>query len=416
MPVPQITIDQFGIHVPPFTAILNGIVEDYQSIYGADVYVNSDSQDGQFLGLLATAVDDTYAGVLAAYNAFSPATAQGVGLSTVVKINGIEREVPTNSTAVVTVIGQANTTITNGRVQDKLQNTWNLPASVLIPAAGQINVTATAVNPGALQAAPNTLTTIANPQPGWQTVTNPQAAVVGAPVQTDAQLRITQSQSTMIPSISLNQSLQGQLLDLPGVTLAQVFENDTNVVDPTTGIPGSAISCVVAGGQVQDIINVIGTSKGQGVGTYGNTVGTFIDTAGTNRQISYFVPNQVPIACQVTLSPLTGFTTDIQAQIAAVISAYGNTLGLSQNVRRTRVFVPANLSGPAAVNFFQAALGGTFAAAVVASQAASMTYEIVDVQLSRDGAAVSDADVVLAFNEISTWAPPQVQFVIQDDD
>jgi uncharacterized phage protein gp47/JayE len=410
--IPTVSISAAGISKPAFADVLAGLVAAYQGIYGADVYIDPDSQDGQFLGILATAIDDANAVAVAVYNAFSPATAQGAGLSTVVKINGIERDDPTFSTAVVTVVGQAGVVITNGVISDAFAIPWTLPSSVTIPLVGQIDVTATCTEPGAIPALPGTLTGIVTQTPGWQTVTNAEAATPGDPVETDAQLRIRQSQSTAIPAQSIADGLRGALLDLPGVQGAQVFENDTDIVD-ADGIPSNAIACVVAGGNLQDIVNTIGVKKGQGVGTYGNTTGYYTDTAGTPRQVAYFVPNQIPIGVQVTLKPLTGFTTDVQNQIAQIVANTVNMLPWGDDVVRTRLYVPANLSGSAAIQYFLAQYGNDYPSALAAMAAAGLTFELVDVQISRDGQAPADADVSLLFYEEPVCEATFVQFVLQ---
>ena len=92
---PIVTIDATGAHRPSLATCLSYFTTGYSAIYGSDVYLGSDSQDGELLGLLASAVDDANAMAVATYNAYSPGTAQGTGLSSNVKINGILRNVPT---------------------------------------------------------------------------------------------------------------------------------------------------------------------------------------------------------------------------------------------------------------------------------------------------------------------------------
>ncbi len=99
------TIDQNGITVPAYADILTYLKDAYRTIYGADVYLEPDSQDGQLLAIFAAAINDANAMAAAVYNAFSPATAQGVGLSSVVKINGIARAVASFSTVDVLIVG-----------------------------------------------------------------------------------------------------------------------------------------------------------------------------------------------------------------------------------------------------------------------------------------------------------------------
>jgi uncharacterized phage protein gp47/JayE len=163
-------IDQFGVSAPSYDEILTSLQNSYRSIYGADIYIEPDSQDAQFLAILAILLKDKNDSTIAVYNAFSPSTAQGVGLSSVVKINGIRRLVPTFSSAVVTLVGSAGTVINGGVVGDTIAGSmWNLPATVVIPLSGEIDVTAVCITAGAILAGPNTITRIMTPTPGWQT-------------------------------------------------------------------------------------------------------------------------------------------------------------------------------------------------------------------------------------------------------
>ena len=92
------TIDANGVSAPSFADILSYLQAQYRAIFGDDVYLGNDSQDGQFLGIVAKAIHDSNSALVAAYNSFSPATGQGNGLSNNVKINGLARLVASNST------------------------------------------------------------------------------------------------------------------------------------------------------------------------------------------------------------------------------------------------------------------------------------------------------------------------------
>jgi hypothetical protein len=121
-------VDETGIHSPAFTDVLSYLQGKVQAIFGSDVYLGNDSADGQLLGIFAQAIYDTNSMAIAVYNSYSPSTAVGVGLSSVVKINGLIAGIPTNSTATVQVIGVAGTIISGGIVRDANSNQWNLPS------------------------------------------------------------------------------------------------------------------------------------------------------------------------------------------------------------------------------------------------------------------------------------------------
>jgi hypothetical protein len=88
-----ITVDGSGISGMSFGQVLAWYQDQYRSIYGQDIYIEPDSQDGQWIGIQALAVKDLIDSAIAVYNDFSPATAQGAGLSSVVKVNGIRKHI-----------------------------------------------------------------------------------------------------------------------------------------------------------------------------------------------------------------------------------------------------------------------------------------------------------------------------------
>jgi hypothetical protein len=158
-----------GVTAPSFADVLAGLQAAVRAIYGSDIYIAPDSKDGQFLALLAQAISDANAAAIAVRADFAPGSAQGAGLSSVVKVNGLARLVASYSTAVGLVVGQVGTVINNGTVKDANGNLWNLPSVVTIPPAGQISVTVTAQQLGALAAGAGTINAIATPVLGWQT-------------------------------------------------------------------------------------------------------------------------------------------------------------------------------------------------------------------------------------------------------
>lgn len=387
MATPICTIDQTGIHRPTLATVLAWAVAQFQAIYGTDVSLDSSTQDGEMVGLLASAIDDTNAMAVQAYNAFSPSTSQGTGLSSVVKINGIARAIPSYSSAQLLLVGVATTIITSGQVSDASGVVWNLPVSVVIPQAGQITATATCATLGSIPAAANTINVIVNTQPGWQTATNLTAATLGGPVEVDAQLRVRQSKSTMNSSTGLVQGLEGAILALGGVNRARVYSNTDNVPD-INNIPGHTIAAVVEGGNITSILNTIMAKKG-GCGTYGSVVGTVVDIYGVAAKVAYFPDVAVPITVNININQIQAFTTDIIATIKNSVATFINALGIGNNVQLTRLYPSVYLGG--ALN--------------------STTYEVMSITLSRGGAAAA-ADIAIAYTEIATCVPTAITVTV----
>lgn len=319
------TIDANGITAPTYADIFAWIQQKYESIYGTDAYLDPDSQDGQMLGVFSKAISDVNSVCIGVYNSFSPSKAVGAALSSNVKINGLQREVSSYSTADLLCVGSNGTTITNGIVKDENNYQWALPASVEIPSAGEVTVTATCTTIGAIAAPAGTISQIGTPTRGWQSVTNPADAAVGAPVELDPALRQRQTVSTALPSQTVLEGIVGAIENIAGVTQCVPYENDTNVTD-SNGIPPKNISLVIEGGDATAIANAIAVKKTPGGGTYGTTTIVVTNRYGMPININFFRPVDAPISAVVSYKALPGYTTAVGEAIQDAIAAYVNSV------------------------------------------------------------------------------------------
>lgn len=338
------TIDASGIGAPDYQTILSTLTGYFRQIYGEDAYLEADSKDGQMLSIFALALHDANNSAIAVYNSFSPATAQGRALESNVKINGIKKSAASRSTVDVRVTGQVGTIIANGIVRDSSGNSWSLPPTVVIGLNGEVIATATSRVDGAIIALPGEVNAIGTPTRGWQSVTNPAAATPGRAIETDADLRIRQSQSVALPSRTVLDGILGAITSLPGVKRARPYENDSNQPDEH-GIPGHSIAIVVDGGDAKAIASTIALKKTPGAGTYGTTSIAVKDKNGMTQNVNFFRKADVAVYAQVELKPLMGYTSDIGEEIKAAIADYINNIDIGEPVRIHRLYLPANLNG-----------------------------------------------------------------------
>lgn len=378
MSIPVLTIDSTGAHLPDYETVRAWVVSQFQAIYGADIYVEPDSQDGQLIALFAQSIHDANSAGLAAYNSRGPSTAQGEGLSSIVKINGITRQVATYSTVDLRIVGEVGTIINGGIATDDSGNRWVLPAVVVIPVAGEITVTAMAAVIGAITALAGTVTSIQTPTRGWQTVNNPADAEPGSPVETDAALRARQSISTEMPALTPAQSLKAAIAAILGVTRVQVYENDTDAVD-ANGQPAHSLAPVIEGGDSNTIANTIAVKKNVGAGTFGGTAISINDSAGIPRAIRFSRPTNVEIQFAITIKALPGYSAPRSTAIKDAVIAWLAGENIGDDVIYTRTFLPANLYGDP--------LQG------------AGTFQIMSLTMRRDANPFAAADINIAFNE-----------------
>ncbi|EBL9192286.1 hypothetical protein DDG04_25895 [Salmonella enterica] len=386
------TVTAEGISAPDYQTILDTLTSYFQQIYGSDAYLEPDSKDGQMVALVALAVHDANNTAIAVYNCFSPATGYGAALTSNVKINGIARKGATNSTVDLLLTGTAGTTITNGTVKDTNNVIWRLPASVVIGVDGTVTVTAICSNSGAIAALAGTITTINTPTRGWTSVTNPAAATVGAPAETDAELRIRQGQSVAIPSITPFEGVDGAIANIAGVTRHKLYENDTGKTDGN-GLPPHSISAIVDGGDVTEIARTIRGNKGQGVRTWGKTSVTVPDKYGNPHIISFSRPTDVPVYGKITLTVFAGYTSQIGVQIQQAVADYINRLMIGDQVLLSRIYSPANLG--------------------VVSGGNARYYDIQELLIGKSPEAVAAANINIAYDESASCKPENIIITVE---
>jgi uncharacterized phage protein gp47/JayE len=382
------TISSEGVSVPSYNGINQSLKALFQQIYGSDIYVESDSQDGQLIGIIAQAVDDTNMAIVDTYNSLSPSTAQGAALSSRVKINGIMRDISSFSVVELTIVGQANTPINNGIATDGTYK-WDLPATVTIPTGGSVTVQATCETAGAINALPNTITKILTPTRGWQTVNNAAAAIPGNAVETDAALRARQAISTGLPSQTVMEAIVASVAAVKGVIRYEGFENDTGTTD-VNGIPAHSISIVVEGGTDADIATAIADKKTPGTGTYGTTSYQVIDSVGIPNTINFYRPTTRTIQVTVNATALTGYVSSTGTALIQAVSDYINSLAIGEDVYLSKIYVPANLNG----------------------SSLETTYNVTSITIGVDGGTQSSADIPIAFNEVASSVIADITLVV----
>lgn len=372
-------IDDAGLHIPTYADIRDDLVEQFKSIYGQDIYLENDSQDYQMISVFALKTYDTMQLLQIVYNNHSPKTAVGTGLDSLVKLNGIRRKEASHSTCEVTLTGTAGTSIAAGVVEDESGNQWTLPENIVLHDS-TIQVTATCVPLGAIEAAAGTINKIVNPQKGWTAVTNNDAAVPGGPVETDEQLRYRQMLSVAIPSQNMLDSTIAGLASVVGVTRYKVYDNDTNETD-TNGIPGHSIAAIVEGGTDAEIAKQIYLRKGPGSGTFGEIATTYINSDGLQTIVRFSRPTYVPININVQLKPGKSYTSSVAATLKSNIDKYINSLDIGYNVTITGILT---------------------AVSAAVTNATLPNFSLSGITINKEGETPGVMDVAIAYNEVAS--------------
>jgi len=377
-----------GLSVPTFNDIQQALIDAYQSIYGSTTYLGNDSSDFQWITAIGLKLSDNMSLCQLAYNSRSPLTAVGSALDSLAKINCIARLAASTSTAVLFLVGVPGTTITNGVVQDLHGILWSLPATVQIGGGGNVSVSATCQQAGAISANANTITLpVGGFTAGWISVTNPSAAVVGTPTEADSSFRGRQSISVSLPSETRLAATQAGIEQVSGVTRTNVLENQLSVTD-SFGNQSHSLTCVVEGGADLDIATAIFINRGIGANTQGATATAMTlvpvtdPNSGNVTVIGFVRPTPVPIYINLSVHGYTlAFTTQLQSQIVTALAFYINTLEIGEAVTQS----------------------GLIAAGMALNPNLSLPiFSIRALTFDRHAAPTNTSDLALAFYEVAS--------------
>lgn len=329
-------ISAAGISAPTFAQIYAYLQAQYAAIFGIDALVTPDTQDGQLLAVFAQAISDANSAAIAVYNSFSPATAQGAGLSSNVQINGLTRLIPSFSVATVVLNGTPGATVINGQLLDKAGLVWALPPTLTFTLSGVNGSLATCQTAGAISPGSGTdAFSINTPTFGWTSVTFTGIIVPGSPVEDDAELRVRQGQSVSLPSQTIFEGIVASIAQVPGVLRVVGYENNTSSGKALPGtslvLPANNLLFVVQGGVAASIFQAIFLKITPGIPTWNDGSGNnnsvvITDSNGSTRLLNFLTATSTNISTAISLHQLAGWSPTTETLIVNALIAYYNSV------------------------------------------------------------------------------------------
>lgn len=325
------TLDATGLTLDSLATIVNNITVGMQSIYGADINVDSNSPDGQLINLMAQIKIDLQDLINGIYSQFDVNEALGVQLDSLVALNNIKRKGATftfqnielTTDRALNLQGlDASANDIDGvgfTVADNIGNQFILLDSQVIAAAGTYTYSFRAKVIGAVTTVANTITNPITIVLGVTGINNPSAASsVGAQGELDSALRIRQAQSTSLGAANNINGLLGAVQNLEGVSSAALYENKTNVTD-ADGIPSHSIWLIAEGGADLDIADEIAGRLTAGSGMKGATTYDLTLASGQIFTAKFDRPSSENLYIRFNIKPLKVGQTFDQAAIKSYI-------------------------------------------------------------------------------------------------
>jgi uncharacterized phage protein gp47/JayE len=172
-------------------------------------------------------------------------------------------------------------------------------------------------------------------------VVNLDAWGIGAPVESDDDLRLRHSLSTQLVGLRTEAAIVAKLLAIAGVEKVLIRDNVLDTTDPITGLPAHSFECVVKGGDNVEIGSTILGSKAAGIQTFGDITVNVADDSGVVREIKFSRPDEIIVwvKVQYELYDEEPAPDDIDSLIANQAYLYGLSLDIGEDVIPTR-FLP----------------------------------------------------------------------------
>lgn len=319
-----------GVIVPDTADIQAEIQAEWRTTFGDDLSVDPATPQGVIITADTLARASVARNNAAIANQINPGLAGGVFLDALCALTGLSRQAQSRSVIKgVTLTGVPGTIIPEGvTAKTSSGDVFESVSQVVLPAGGSASVDFRSVEYGPVPALSGTLTEIDNGVLGWETVTNPAAAVLGTVQESDASLRARRRNTLALQGISINEAITSALYDVPGVRSLTFRENYTaspQVIDGVSLAAHSIWACV-DGGADTDVAAALWRNKSAGCdwssgAGAAKTVSVTDPYSGQSYGVAFDRPNTVGILVKVTVRS-GSFTGDVAAAVRAAVLAY----------------------------------------------------------------------------------------------
>ncbi len=263
-------LDATGLQVATTAENATDLTTGLQAIFSDGINLDSESPDGQWVGIFAQAESDIGDLQIDIYNSFSVSSAYGTSLQRLVEINGLQIKGGTYTTTPVQVTasgagnlpGLDQSTLPPYQLRDSAGNLWNLLSSFSFAGAGTQTLIFQCATIGIITPTPNTINAQATPYSFITAVNNAAFSLTSAGVVTNGSAVITGLTSTT------------------GVTTGMVI-SDANGYFPS----GTTVAAVLSSTSVQASANASGgATENVTISAGGTVLGQPYETDAALRQ------------------------------------------------------------------------------------------------------------------------------------
>lgn len=358
--VPKPAFGPTGYIVPSGPAVLTGVQADINAAFGNTLNYQLTTPQGQLAATQAAVISNTYDLFVYYTQQVDPAYATGRMQDAIGRIYNIERIGAQPTVVQATCSGLEGTVIPELAIavaQDG--NLYYCQQEGTIPAAGLIVLSFFCQATGPIECPVGALNQIYQAIPGWDSINNATAGVLGNDTESASQFEARRVASVAGNSAGSLPSIRGAVLAVPGVLDAYTTENATNAPLSVGGylLAANSVYVAAAGGDPDDIAEAIWSKKAPGCSYNGNTTVTVLDQGeGYNPpfpsyEVKFEIPRDLRVGFAVTIVNSTLVPADAETQIEnAIISAFaggdgGSRARIGGTIYGTRYVAPVAALG-----------------------------------------------------------------------
>ena len=352
----DLTFTDLGPVAPTSEDVLRAQQEIWQSALGNNLNVDAATPQGQIMSSLAAMVQDKNNQLLFLANMFNPATSYGVWQDALGAIYFIDRQVATHTQVQVTCTGLKGTVIAGedtssdpARVKTESGTELICMSTGTIGDDGTVTLAFECEDAGDVEIEAHAVTKIVKAQPGWDTVDNADAGVVGRHTEAQWEFEKRRKQSVAYNSRSMLGSVYSRVGNVDGVIdlLARQNRNDYSIEDNGVTLSPHSIYVCALGGDENEIAEAIYNTVSGGCDYNGTTEVVYKDPlTAAQETIKFQRPDKFEFAVAVTLRKNSSTPNDIVSKVRENIIAdfYGeeypdSDTGEVHNANATRVAI-----------------------------------------------------------------------------
>lgn len=357
--VPPIQFTLTGLVLPDDSALLAGVQADQNAAFGGDLNPALVEPQGQLATTQTACISNANATFAEFVNQVNPDTADGFMQDAIGRIYFMQRIAGTPTAVLATVTGLFGTVLpVNSQAQDTSGNLYLSTQAVTIPSSGTVTVPFANAVDGPIACPSGTLSIIYQAIPGWDSITNASAGVVGTNVETRAAFEFRRVNSVALNSQGSLPAIYAALFDptkCPGVLDVYATQNNTgstvNTGSTAFPIPAKSVYVAVVGGNSAQVAFAIWNAVNLGALYSGNTTVNVQDPSPyqvpiPTYPVKFETPTDTPIFYTVNIASAASLPANIVALVqAAVVAQFtgangGNRARIASDIFASSYYAP----------------------------------------------------------------------------